>query len=97
MARAAVDELLATPIEFKNVADPETGKPIRRLRAGYFHDMWDRAHGLVPPAEMTSEQLATKQKELRFELEKIEAELRKKAALRVLRVRLLAVRALLHK
>ena len=81
---AAVDELLKVPIDAKMVPDPETGKPTRKLRGGHFHDMWNKAHGLVPPEEMEKETLVEKQSALKKELIQVESALRKKAIYRQL-------------
>lgn len=95
--RSAVAELLQEPIETKAFNDPETGELRQRLVGGFFHDMWNRAHGKVPTEEMARGQLQAKSDELRKELIALESALRKKATLRMLRIRLLAVGVLARK
>lgn len=95
--RCAVDELLKVPIVMKSVRDAASGKLTKRVRKGFFHDMWNRAHGKVPYGEMGNEALAAKACELRLEIAAVEAALRQKAARRRMCVRLLAVRALLRR
>merc|ERR1711988_1738951 len=66
--RTAVDELLKVPIAAKTVVNPETGAPTKVLKAGFFHDMWNRAQGIISPEEMDAETLAKKRGELEKEL-----------------------------
>jgi ABC-type methionine transport system ATPase subunit len=95
LTKSGLDELLQVPIRHTLVPDFETGVgAVRRLRGGYFHDMWNRAQGVTPPESMGCAQLAERQAELRRELAKIDKAMVHKAALRQLRVRLLAVRLL---
>lgn len=97
LERTAVEELLRVPIECKTVEDPESGKPVQRLRGGYFHDMWNRAQGITPPAQMEGAQLAQKEKELRAELAAVEKAWRRKAVIRTLRLRLLTIARLVKR
>ena len=94
--KSAIDELLQVPIQTRSVPDPETGNPVKRLTAGYFHDMWDRAHGGGPHEEMTREALASKQQELVKELASIQKALCLKEGKMQLCVRMRAVGALLR-
>jgi len=93
--RTAVDELLAVPIETRLTADPETGAPTRKLRSGFFHDMWNRAHGLTPPEQMARTELESKVSDLKKELVRVQTALRMKRIKRCLCLRLMAVAALL--
>jgi len=68
LERTAVDELLKVPIAAKTVVNPETGAPTKVLKAGFFHDMWNRAQGIISPEEMDAETLAKKRGELEKEL-----------------------------
>merc|ERR1711988_1293287 len=86
LAKRGVDELLQVPIRHSLVPDYEKGVgTVRRLRAGHFHDMWNRAQGVTPPASMDCAQLSARQDELRRELAKIDRAMAQKAALRRLR------------
>lgn len=91
LSRAAVDELLKVPVEWRSVEDPESGERKQRLHAGFFHDMWDRAQGVTPPREMPASKLRAKESELRKELCAVGAALKKKDALHCIRMRLRAV------
>jgi len=95
LRRAAVEELLKVPVEHKMVEDPESGNLVERLRAGHFHDMWNKAQGVDDSKKMALSGLETKEKELRAQLDEIEKAIKRKKTMRSLSMRLLAARAFL--
>jgi len=95
LSRRAVEELLTVPVETRAVEDPESGLLIQKLHTGFFHDMWNKAQGVQDVKRMAMGELAQKERELHEQLEDVKKMCRRKRALQIVKLRLLAVRAFL--